>query len=229
MCPSLPCPAAARNPEPATGGEDAETLERALDNAPLTVLTLERAVSIDDYAHFAGAFAGIDKAHALWIQGGPARGVFLTIAGVDGAAVAQASATHAHLREALATYGDPLVPLRMTNYIDARFCCRLSVKVLETFEADAVLAAIDTVLRAHFSFARRSFGQTVSVDEVAAVAQGVDGVVAVQVRRLHRLGQSPTVVPRLFARLPVASPTTLPQAAELLTLADAPLELEVMA
>lgn len=220
---------AARNPEPTTGGEDAETLDRARDNAPLTVLTLERAVSIDDYAHFARAFAGIDKAHALWIPAGPARGVFLSIAGVDGAAVAQTGATHRHLREALATYGDPLVPLRMANYIDARFCCRLSVKVLDTFEADAVLATMDTALRAHFSFARRSFGQTVSVDEVAAVAQRVKGVVAVQVRRLHWSGQSPIVVPRLFARLPVASPTTLPQAAELLTLADTPLELELMA
>jgi hypothetical protein len=220
---------AARNPEPATGGEDAETLERARDNAPLTVLTLERAVSIDDYAQFSHAFAGIDKAHALWIPAGPARGVSLTIAGVDGAGVPESGSTHAHLREALATYGDPLAPLRMANYIDARFCCRLSVKVPETFETDAVLASMDTALRTHFSFARRSFGQTVSVDEVAAVAHSVDGVAAVQVLRLYRLGQSPTVVPRLFARLPVASPTALPQAAELLTLADAPLELEVMA
>ncbi|MEN8175229.1 MAG: hypothetical protein ABFS23_05670, partial [Pseudomonadota bacterium] len=32
------------NPEPATGGEDAESLDRARDNAPLTVLTLDRAV-----------------------------------------------------------------------------------------------------------------------------------------------------------------------------------------
>ena len=68
-----------------------------------------------------------------------------------------------------------------------------------------------------------------SVDEVAAAAQGVDGVVAVHVTRLHRLGQNPNqVVPRLFAALPVASLTPVPQAAELLTLADAPIELEVL-
>ena len=63
------------NPTAANGGEDAETLARARDNAPLTVLTLERAVSIDDYTNFARAFAGIDKAQALWIPSGPARGV----------------------------------------------------------------------------------------------------------------------------------------------------------
>lgn len=219
---------AAINPEPATGGEDAETLARARDNAPLTVLTLERAVSIDDYANFARAFAGIDKAHALWIPAGPARGVFLTIAGVDGADVPESSDPYQNLRDALTTHGDPLVPLRMLNYTDARFRCRLSIKVLSEFETDPVLATIEATLREHFGFARRAFGQTVSVDEVAAVAQGVRGVEAVHVTRLYRLGSPPALVPRLFASVPVASLTALPQAAELLTVADAPIELEVL-
>ena len=218
----------ATNPSPATGGEDAETLARARDNAPLTVLTLERAVSIDDYANYARAFAGIDKAHALWVPAGPARGVFLTIAGVDGANVPESSDTFSNLADSLVTYGDPLVPLRMVNFRDARFRCRLSIKVLAAFETDAVLAAIDTALRDHFSFAQRAFGQTVSVDEVAAVAQAVRGVEAVHVTRLHRSGTPPKVVPRLFAGLPVPSLTGLPQAAELLTLDDAPIELEVL-
>lgn len=218
----------AMNPSPATGGEDAETLTRARDNAPLTVLTLERAVSIDDYANFARAFAGIDKAHALWIPAGPARGVLLTIAGVDGAEVPGSSDTFTHLADALATYGDPLVPLRMLNFLDARFRCRLSIKVLAAFEIDPVLAAVDAALRDHFSFAQRAFGQTVSVDEVAAVAQAVNGVEAVHVTRLHRTDTPPKVVPRLFAVLPVPSLTTLPQPAELLTLDNAPIELEVL-
>lgn len=216
------------NPEAASGGEDAESLVRARDNAPLTVLTLERAVSIDDYANFARAFAGIDKAHALWIPAGPARGVFLSIAGIDGALVAPSSKTFTNLQEALLRYGDPLVPLRMVNYDDARFRCGLSAKVLAEYELDQVLQNIEMRLRAHFSFAERRFGETVSVDQVAAVAQSVAGVEAVHVTRLHRTGESAAVVPRLFARLPVASLTGLPQAAELLTLADTALELEVL-
>lgn len=219
----------ASNPTPATGGEDAETLARARDNAPLTVLTLDRAVSIADYADFARAFAGIDKAHALWLPAGPARGVFLTIAGINGAVVPTSSDTYNFLREALAEHGDPLVPLRMSNFSDVRFRCRLSVKLQPGFGTDAVLLAVDAALHAHYGFARRAFGQTVSVDEVAAVAQGVAGVLAVHVTRLHRVGQSPTVVvPRLFARLPVSSLTAVPQAAELLTLASEPVELEVL-
>lgn len=216
------------NPEPATGGEDGEQLERARENAPLTVLTLERAVSITDYASFARAFAGIDKAHALWIPAGPARGVFLTIAGVDGAVVPPSGATFASLGAALRSHGDALVPLHLHNHLGVRFRVRLSVKVLASHEIDPVLQALEAALRAHFSFARRQFGQTVSVDEVAAVAQAVAGVQAVHVTRLYRVGQAPALVPRLFAALPVASLTGQPLPAELLTLADEPVELEVM-
>ena len=216
------------NPEPATGGEDGELLERARENAPLTVLTLERAVSITDYASFARAFAGIDKAHALWIPAGPAQGVFLTIAGVDGAVVPPSGATFASLGAALRSHGDALVPLHLHNHLGVRFRVRLSVKVLASHEIDPVLQALEAALRAHFSFARRQFGQTVSVDEVAAVAQAVAGVQAVHVTRLHRVGQAPGLLPRLFAALPVASLTGQPLPAELLTLADEPVELEVM-
>jgi len=216
------------NPLAASGGEDAETLSRARDNAPLTVLTLERAVSIDDYANFARAFSGIDKAHALWIPAGPARGVFLSIAGVDGALVAESGETFGNLLDALTSYGDPLVPLRVVNYSDARFRCGLSVKVQAEYEVDKVLEKIDTTLRDHFSFSGRRFGQAVSVDEVAAVAQAVKGVEAVHLTRLHRVGESVDTVPRLFSKLPVASLTELPKAAELLTLADEAIELEVL-
>ncbi len=214
------------NPTPASGGEDGETLARARSNAPLTVLTLDRAVSITDYANFARAFAGIDKAYALWIPAGPAYGVFLTIAGVDGAEVPETGETFTNLGDALRAYGDPLVPLRIGNYVDARFRCRLAVKVADAHDPDKVLAAVDEALRTHFGFSARDFGQTVSVDEVSAVAQAVEGVAAVHVTRLHRVGGPAVVVPRLFATLPVASLTTLPQAAELLTLADGPIELE---
>jgi len=216
------------NPEPATGGEDPEALDRARDNAPLTVLTLDRAVSILDYQNFARAFAGIDKAHALWIPAGPAHGAFLTIAGVAGAAVPQASKTFIDLRDALASYGDPLVPLRIVNYSARRFRCQLSVKLLDGHELGKVLAAVEAALRARFAFARRRFGQPVSVDEVAAVAQAVKGVLAVHVRQLYRAGDVEDLVPRLFARLPVASLTALPEPAELLCLADEPVELEVL-
>ena len=50
-------------------------------NAPLTVLTLDRVVSLRDYEDFARAFAGIAKALATWSWDGERRGVFVTVAG----------------------------------------------------------------------------------------------------------------------------------------------------
>src|SRR5262249_37766363 len=59
------------NPQEATGGQDPQTLDDIRVNAPQTVLTLGRAVSIADYQSYAATFAGIAKAYAIWIPSGP--------------------------------------------------------------------------------------------------------------------------------------------------------------
>jgi predicted phage baseplate assembly protein len=219
----------ASNPGAASGGDDAEREDKARENAPLTVLTLDRAVSVRDYRDYARAFAGIAKAHALWIPSGPARGVFITVAGENGAAIEDTGDTYRFLLDSLHRYGDPLMPVRIESFNDKRFRVHLTVKVAADADDSLVLPAVETALRAAFGFAARDFGQGVSVDEVAAVAQAVTGVEAVQVVELHRVDSpSPVFVPRLFAALPVASLTAAPAAAELLLLDAAPIQLEPM-
>jgi predicted phage baseplate assembly protein len=221
--------AAATNPTPASGGEDAETTDKARMNAPLTVLTLERAVSIRDYRDFARAFAGIAKAHALWVPAGQGRGVFVTVAGERGAAVPETSDTYRYLLDALRDYGDALVPLRLVSHADAHFRTRLAIKVADDADKDVVLPALEARLREAFGFDARDFGQGVSVDEVSAVAQAVSGVAAVHVAELHRVDTPvPPFVPRLFAALPIASISALPAPAELLTLDPGPLTLDLL-
>ena len=75
------------NPLPATGGQDADSVDDVRSKAPTTVLTLGRAVSIVDYQNLAASFAGIAKAAAFWIPAGAYRGVFITVAGAGGAAL----------------------------------------------------------------------------------------------------------------------------------------------
>ncbi|MGH2720630.1 MAG: putative baseplate assembly protein [Actinomycetota bacterium] len=217
------------NPEAAGGGEDPEQDARARANAPLTVRTLDRAVSIRDYADFARAFAGIAKAHAVWVPAGPARGIFVTVAGESGAAVLPGSDTYDHLLDALHRYGDPLLPIELATYRDARFRVRLSVRVAPDADPGVVLPAVDAALGESFGFEARAFGQGASLDEVAAAAQGVAGVEAVHVAELHRTDTpSPALVARLPAALPQASLTAAPLAAELLTLDAASPEPEPM-
>jgi len=180
--------AGATNPEAASGGEDPEQEEKARQNAPFTVKTLERAVSVLDYQDFARSFAGIAKAHALWIPNGPARGIFITVAGENGAPVPETSTTYSDLLEALHLYGDPLMPVRIASYRDARFELRMAVQVIADADEEIVLAGVNDELVSTFCFAARDFGQTVSLDEVVAAAHRVSGVEAVQVSRLQRTG-----------------------------------------
>jgi predicted phage baseplate assembly protein len=219
----------AGNPEAASGGEDPEHQEKARDNAPLTVRTLDRAVSIRDYQDFAQAYPGIAKAHALWIASGPSRGVFLTVAGEQGAAVRRTSDTYRNLQAALHRYGDPLMPIRLASYRRVPFVVRLTVKVQADADSALVLPAIRSRLAEVFGFDRRRLGQGTSVDEVTAVAHAVAGVEAVHVVELHRgLASIARVARRLFAALPIDSLTTAPSPAELLTIDTAHIVLEPM-
>ncbi len=54
------------NPLAAEGADEPESFANAQQNAPLTVLTLDRVVSLEDYENFSRAYAGIAKALATW-------------------------------------------------------------------------------------------------------------------------------------------------------------------
>src|SRR5690606_21274884 len=68
------------NPLAPTGAGDPEKIEDARQNAPLTVLTLDRIVSLQDYEDFTLNFAGIGKARADLMWDGEQRVVYITIA-----------------------------------------------------------------------------------------------------------------------------------------------------
>ncbi len=222
----------ATNPDPASGGEDPDSLEDARENAPLTVLTLDRAVSVKDYRDFARSFAGVDKAHAVWVPAGPARGIFLTVAGVEGAPLPPSTETFKNLTGALRTYGDPLMALTIRDYRPAAFKVAMAVRIDPAYEEERVLASVEEALRGAFSFEARDFGQNVSYDEVIAVAQAVDGVVAIRVTGFYKVGtpgvSASTVEAILQAELPVVSVTAAPLPAELLVLSPDPISLEVL-
>ena len=172
------------NPLPATGGQDAQTVDGIRANAPLSVLTLGRAVSLTDYQNFAASFAGIAKANAVWIPGGIYRGIFLTVAGAGGAALPPGNLTLANLLAALADYGDPNIPVRAASFLETIF--RLTADIL--YDPSYIAADVEqTVLQQltqTYSFANRTFGQGVSSDEIASLIQNIPGVVAVNVKKV---------------------------------------------
>ena len=217
------------NPTPASGGQDAETLARARSNAPLRILTLDRAVSAQDYADFARAFAGIDKASATSINDGRARGIYVTVGGSGSDAIPSGSATQQNLIAALREFGDPPAPLSVQSYGQASFAVAANVKVDPAYDAKKVRAAVKAALVvAAYAFDVRDFGEQVTIDEVYAVIQGVAGVIAADIQQLYRIDTgpiSPQPQPRLIAALPAVQSDGSVNPAELLTLDSGPLSL----
>jgi len=101
------------------------------------------------------------------------------------------------------------------------------LKVHPDYLPDNVLAAVEQSLHEQFSFDARMFGQPVAASEVIAVAQRVQGVVAVDLDRINRMDapQAPSAA-RLDAATPHANGALSP--AELLTLDPGPVELGIM-
>jgi predicted phage baseplate assembly protein len=186
---------AVTNPAPSDGGDDPETVESARKSAPLRVMTLDRVVSMADYALFARAFPGVAKAHAVWARSGTHRGVLLTVVGNRGEVLASSKGVGANLLTALSTYGDPLVPIRLVPHAPRSFRLAANVRTAPDRVREEVLAAVSARLTSTFSFDRRELGQPVVASEVVAEIQGVDGVVAVTLTKLWKFepGSSTTV------------------------------------
>jgi baseplate J-like protein len=192
------------NPFPATGAADPETLDRARDNAPLTVLTFERIVSLQDFEDFAAAFAGVGKAQATWLWDGESRLVQLTVAADNGEPLAPASLTYQNLTNAIRSSGDPRAHVRVDPFEQLTFKLDANVFVKPEYEATKVLAAVTAELQERFSFERRAFGQSVAQSDVMAAIQLVEGVQAVELTSLYLTGGTPVVnalLPALRARI----------------------------
>lgn len=218
---------AVTNPLAAEGAQDAEAVDEARLNAPASVLTLGRAVSLRDYEDHARSFAGIAKAQATLIWDGTARRIFLTVAGAAGASVEVDS-----LLQALRGDGDPFVAIAAGACRPVGVRLSLRVKADPRLRAVVVLDALAAGLNTAFGFEARNFGQALHLSEVVAVASAVPGVEAVMVDRLYRM-LAPDNAPARHASLSAAPASRLPdgrfQGAELLTLAADPFDrLEVM-
>jgi hypothetical protein len=212
------------NPIKSSGAADPESLADARQNAPLTVLTIDRVVSLQDFEDFTRAFAGIAKAGATWVWDGRYQSVFITVAGPKGAEVDPDSDLYENLVEAIAKAGDPTARYQVESYRKAFFKLRGTITVDQAYLKDKVLANVKSALRQAFAFEKRQFGQDVVKSEVIAVMQSVAGVVSVDLDKLYRTENAITLEDRLPADFPGTGSQGEIQAAELLLLDPAPID-----
>ena len=161
-----------------------ETLATARTNAPQTVLTLDRIVSLQDFTDFANAFAGIGKAQAVAIRAGEQLLIHLTIADASGDAVQPGDELFLNLRDAIDGARDPSALVEVASFTPLTFRLKATVQYDSRFVETDVRAALEAALRTAFAFTVRGFGQPVTAAEIMAILHGVAGVVAVDLDEL---------------------------------------------
>jgi hypothetical protein len=188
------------NPLAASGAGDPERMDDARSHAPLTVRTLDRVVSRQDYEDFAAAFAGVGKAQAVDLWDGEQHLVHVTIAGEDGEPV-QPGDFRDNFTAALDQARDPAQRVRVGTFDKLLFDVKANLAVDRRYTVEEVLAEARSALEAAFAFERRAFGQAVTAAEVMTIIQGVEGVVYVDIDLLHLSEQAEALDQILPARI----------------------------
>ncbi|MBA2712757.1 MAG: putative baseplate assembly protein, partial [Rubrobacteraceae bacterium] len=185
------------NPARAGGGADPETLGVARTNAPDTVRTLGRIVSLRDFEDAAREHAGVAKARATWTWEGEEQVVRLTVAGDGGDEIVDKP--YENLVKELDARRDPNRKLVVASYHEVPVQVEAAIEVDPDHVVQEVQAAARNALEAYFAFDNLQFGQPVHLSDVYRVLQEVSGVVAVTISILQfeeesdRTGRQPTI------------------------------------
>jgi hypothetical protein len=183
MAAPLPFMLSSRNPIAAAGGADPDNLESTRQLAPLTVRTLDRAVSIQDFQDLALTYSGIAKARATFARVDGRATIVLVVATNGGQPLPDS------LRKTLAAFiADRSVPSQHVLIRDYKpVPIRLSVEV---HVRDNFLRAPTGVLvqqflgaattpdgsKGYFNFDQRGLGENLYLSDVYALVERVEGV-----------------------------------------------------
>lgn len=202
---AMPFVAKSFNPMPASGGADSETPDGARRQAAHRIRTLDRAVSLADYADLALTFAGVAKARAdLEREGRGAAGrnvIVVTCAAAGGSALSTPQ------KEALLAYlaarsGDA-PRLRLRDHRTRAIRLALSVDVAANWSQAEVQRALlarfggASGSGGFFAFERRELGGALRLSEVYAEAEATPGVDHVLATLFHAEAEPARVADRI--------------------------------
>jgi predicted phage baseplate assembly protein len=202
------------NPLAASGAASPETADMARSKAQPTVRTLDRIVSLKDFEDFARGFAGIGKAQAIALRNQRTQIVQITVAAVNGGAVETSSSLYENLVKAIDGVRDPFqVVVQVDSYEKLLFNLEAKILLDARYLEAIVLDKVRQTLREQFAFEKRQFGQAVTASEAIAAIQTVEGIVAVDLDALYRLGTAKgleQILPADSARWDNTKTTILP-------------------
>lgn len=171
------------NPTAAIGGADPESIEQARENAPTTVRTFGRAVSLRDFEDLVRVSGEVAKALATWVWNGEARAVHLTIAAQQGQLFTPRDLSR--IQASLDSQRDPNHALFLDNFVPVPVVVTATVRVKSAYVASGVAEATRTTLLNALSFEALCFGQPLALSDIYAVLQTVEGVDSVDIDLFH--------------------------------------------
>lgn len=169
------------NPLSASGGADKENRDQARENAPLAVMSLDRLVSVQDYADFARTFAGIGKAASRKLSDTKRQLVHVTIAGADDILIDATSNLYQNLLIALRKFGDPDLPVQVDLRELVVLVLSAKVRLAADYQWEPVVTEIRAALLDTFGFQKRALGQPVLLSEIISTIQKIKAVEYVDV------------------------------------------------
>jgi hypothetical protein len=219
---------AVTNPSPASGSAEPEASELIRSNAPRTVRTLGRIVSVRDYQDFAETFPGIGKARVDVVWSRQQQVAYLSVGPETDTVFDAAAETLTNLTKSIEDNRDLRASLLVGQCARSYFELRAKVQYHADYLADLVLADIEAMLLDHFGYEARAIAQPVAAAEIIAAFHRVPGVVGVDLDALAIAGGDDPEVPTLSTILPARPAQTSGDtilAAELLTILPSGIDL----
>ena len=186
------------NPVASEGGDDPETLDTARQNAPLSVVTMDRIVSLKDFEDFTRAYPSIGKAQAVTLWDNESRVVHVTVSLSGGVSLEDWSITKENLRTSIDAARHVDHVFNLSGYTSLNFSCKAELIIHSDYLYDTVEAEAQAALESEFSFDNRTFGQDINLADVYACIQNVKGVQGVDINALHFSGNPETLENRLL-------------------------------
>ena len=184
-----------RNPLPAAGGVDPETMDQIRRDAPQAFRTQMRAVTEPDYARKAELDRSVQRAAATFRWTGSWHTVFITVDRFDGLPLT--SDFEEQLRAEIEPFrmaGHDLeidtphyVPLEIAMFVCVKpdyFRSHVGAALLEIFSSGTLADGRKGLFQPDFF----TFGQTVYLSKLYAAAEAVAGVASVEITTFQRQG-----------------------------------------
>lgn len=165
-----------KQPLAASGGNDIESVESMRSNAPASVLTLERAVSLSDFTHLATRHSSVLQAQAFpdssVMPGRPA--IKVVVVPPDGKELGKGLTT---IEDYLEEHAIPGTSITVENFIPILLKIHVTLQIMTTaWQEELVKAAVKKLLLDKLSIENRKLGQSLFRSEVVGWVEQVQGV-----------------------------------------------------